>query len=89
MEYLEKVFNKLREYKLKLAPEKCHFFRTKVPILSHVVNAECIETDPTKIDNIKNWPTPSSSEELSSFLAFADYYRRFVQDFIRIKGPLS
>ena len=89
LDNLEKVFNKLREYQLKLAPEKCHFFRTKVEFLGHVVSAEGIETDPAKIDTIKNWPTPSSSEELRSFLAFAGYYRRFVKDFSRITRPLS
>ena len=36
-----------------------------------------------------NWPTPSNPQELQSFLAFAGYYRRFVQDFSRITRPLA
>ena len=89
LDNLEKVFKKLREYQLILAPEKCHFFRTKVEFLGHVVSAKGIETDPAKIDKIKNWPTPSSPEGLRSFLAFAGYYRKFVKDFSRIPRPLS
>ena len=40
LDNLEKVFNTLREYQLILAPEKCHFFRTKVECLGHVVSAK-------------------------------------------------
>ena len=76
---LETVFNKLREYKLELAHEKCLFFRTKVYLLGRVVSARGIEIDPANIGKKKNWPTPSIPEELRSFLAFAGYYRIFVK----------
>ena len=89
MERLDKVFTKLKECNLKLAPEKCSFFKEKVTFLGHVVSKDGIETDPSKIDKIKNWPTPTTPEELHSFLAFAGYYRRFIQDFAKIIRPLA
>lgn len=58
---------------LKLAPEKCCFFKQKVSYLDHVVSDEGVETDPSKIEKVKSWPTPSNADELRSFLAFAGY----------------
>lgn len=89
LENLEKVFQRLKSFNLKLAPEKCQFFRKQIPFLGHVVSEEGIETDPAKIDKVRNWPSPSKAEELRSFLAFAGYYRRFIKDFSKISRPLA
>ena len=37
---------------------------------------------------MQNWPTPTTTTELRSFLGFASYYRRFISGFARIAGPL-
>lgn len=46
---LLRVLNRLREYGLKLSPEKCKFFQTSVRYLGHVVSEKGVETDPDKI----------------------------------------
>ena len=45
--------------------------------LGHVVSENGVETDPDKIEKVKNWPVPKNAEELGSFIAFTVYYRRF------------
>ena len=89
LERLDIVLTKLQEANLKLAPEKCCFYRSSVNFLGHVVSGKGIETDPSKIDKVQNWPTPSNPDELRSFLAFAGYYRRFIRDYSKISKPLS
>ena len=89
LERLNIVLERLKSCNLKLAPEKCFFFQPKIKFLGHVVSGEGIETDPDKIEKVKNWPTPKNSDELRSFLAFASYYRRFIKDFSKISRPLS
>ncbi|KAL1270863.1 hypothetical protein QQF64_029879 [Cirrhinus molitorella] len=42
-----------------------------------------------KIEAIKTWPRPQTLKELKSFLGFAGYYRRLVQDFSKIVKPLN
>ena len=45
--------------------------------------------DPSKVQAVKDWPVSKSATEIGSFLGLAGYYRRFVQDFSSIAGPLT
>lgn len=83
------VLQRLREYGLKLSPEKCRFFQTSVRYLGHIVSRDGVETDPEKVNALKTWPRPQTLKELRSFLGFAGYYRRFVKDYSKIVKPLN
>jgi transposase InsO family protein len=85
---LEQVFNRLDEYGLKLAPKKCEFFKDKLKYLGYMVSAEGIETDPDKVQKVKDWPVPQNPDELRMFLGFASFYRRFVENFAQKAKPL-
>ncbi len=85
---LDEVLARLREAGLKLKPSKCQLLRKSVHYLGHVVSERGVETDPAKIECIANWPTPSNTKELKSFLGLASYYRRFVKGFAKVAFPL-
>ncbi|KAG1958375.1 hypothetical protein F2P79_006618 [Pimephales promelas] len=38
--------------------------------------------------NVREWPVPGTLKELRSFLGFCSYYRRFIEGFSQIAGPL-
>lgn len=86
---LLRVLNRLREYGLKLSPEKCRFFQTSVRYLGHIVSEKGVQTDPEKIETIKTWPVPQTLKQLRSFLGFAGYYRRFIKEYSIIAKPLN
>ena len=44
--------------------------------------------DPTKLDGIRNWPTPAKVKDVHSFLGFANFYRKFIGDYSNITRPL-
>ena len=88
LDRLDIVLKRLQDTGLKVKIEKCHFLQQKVKFLGHQISSEGIETDPDKIVAVKQWPVPTTLKELRSFLGFCGYYRRFVEHFSRIAGPL-
>ena len=85
---LMKVLDRLKEYGLKVSPEKCQLFCRQVKYLGHIVSAEGISTDPEKVSSITNWPRPTTAKELRSFLGLTGYYRRFIEGYSKVAGPL-
>ena len=67
---------------------KCRFAQAKVQYLGHVVSAQGVEPDPATIQAVATYPVPRNVKELRQFLGLSNYYRRFVQDYSRIAGPL-
>lgn len=83
------VFNRLRQHKLKLQPEKCNFLRREIVYLGHVIGEDGILPDPAKIKAVQNFPTPKNIKEIKSFLGLAGYYHRFINNFSKISKPLT
>lgn len=83
------VLNRLKEFGLKLSPEKCHFFKKSVKYLGHVVSENGVATKPGKISPLTTWLCPTNISELISFQGFTGYYRRFVKDCAKIAKPLN
>ena len=44
--------------------------------------------DPEKLKIIKEWPKLNHLHELRSFIGMCSYYRRFIEKFSIIAGPL-
>ena len=88
LERLEAVFQKLEEAGLKLKPLKCELFWRQSAYLGHVISAKGVATDESKIEAIKNWPTPTNITEVQSFLGFMGYYHRFIPKFAQVAHPL-
>jgi hypothetical protein len=85
---LRDVFGRIRKYNLKLQPDKCEFLRTEVSYLGHVITEDGVRPDPKKVEVIENFPRPTSTKQLKSFLGMASYYRKFISKFSKIAAPL-
>ena len=60
---LTEVFEKLRQFNLKVEPDKCEFLETELQYLGHVTG-EGVKPDPEKVKAIKNFPTPKNITEV-------------------------
>ena len=88
-QHLKIVLQTLREKRLYAKLRKCDFWLNEVSFLGHIVSAEGIRVDLTKIEVVVNWKPPRSVTEVRSFLSLAGYYRRFVKRFSVIAYPLT
>lgn len=86
---LMEVFERLREVNLKIHPGKCSFLKKEVLYLGHLISDKGILPDPTKSEVMRNYPQPTNADEVRRFVAFANYYRKFIQNFADITLPLN
>ncbi|KAK4400597.1 Retrovirus-related Pol polyprotein from transposon.6 [Sesamum angolense] len=68
---------------------KCEFWVNQVIFLGHVTSNDGVMHDPSKVKAIMEWRVPKNAAEVRSFLGLAGYYRRFVDGFSIITGPLT
>jgi len=87
--HLKTVMEKLRENKLFAKLKKCDFWLEEVSFLGHVVNKNGLAVDPAKVQAVVEWEQPTSVREIRSFLGLAGYYRRFIEGFSSLSGPLT
>lgn len=80
---------RLKHANLELQPDKCEFLRKEVCYLGHIISADGVRLDPTKILAVKNFPRPRSQKNIRQFLGLADYYRKFIHRFSQIAKPLT
>ncbi|KZS05780.1 Uncharacterized protein APZ42_030939 [Daphnia magna] len=70
---IREIFTLLKEANLKLKLNKCQFIKRSVNYLGHVISTHGIKPDPGEIDKIVNYKTPTSVDEVRSFLGLAGY----------------
>jgi len=89
VKHVKKVLQIIKDNKLLAKLSKCEFFTKKVEYLGHVLSADGIRVDPSKIKVIVEWPVLRTKTEVRSFLGLANYYCKFIHNFSHIAAPLS
>src|SRR5882672_8167736 len=86
---VKRVLQILAKHSLFLKAEKCTWEQLQVEYLGMIIKDGIVRMEPAKLLAIKEWPELSKKVEVQMFLGFANFYRRFIQDFGRIARPLS
>jgi hypothetical protein len=88
-QHLRVVLEWLRQNQLYAKFSKCDFWLKEIAFLGHVLIAEGVAVDPTKIEAVKEWEQPHNVTDIRSFLGLVGYYRRFIENFSKIAKPMT
>ena len=53
-----------------------------------MVGADRVRMSEDKVKAVLEWPTPTSVKEVQAFIGFANFYKRFIENFSRVALPL-
>ena len=87
--HVRMVLETLRHHKLYAKASKCHFGRSSVSFLGHVISERGVAVDPRKVAAVAEWATPTSCTDVRRFVGLAKYYRKFVLRFFALTSPLA
>ena len=88
LECLRLMFERCREKRVCLNPYKCLFGVFRGMLLGHIVSEKGIEMTEDKIKAIHDALAPTNANEVSSFLGYVNFYRRFVANLAELAAPM-
>jgi hypothetical protein len=88
VEQLQVVLTRLREHQVYAKFSKCEFWLDTIPFLVHILSAEGVAVDPSKVKDILDWKLPTTMHQVRSFLGMAGYYHHFIPDFSKVSKPI-
>jgi len=86
---VKKVLTQLMEHQLAVSIKKFKFHVKAVEFLGYIVATDGVTMSTRKVDSIRKWKPLRSVKEVQIFLGFANFYRRFIENFSKICKPIT
>lgn len=86
--HLHQVLSALEKARLTVNPGKSQFFVKELDYLGFRISPGKVEMQKSKVEAVRDWPTPTTQTKLQAFIGFANFYRRFIRHFAKITKPL-
>ena len=88
LECLRVVFERFREFNLKLKPSKCSFFQSEIMYLAHHVSWRGILPSRENVQAVQDFLMPETYMQVCAFCGLVGHYRRFIKGFANIAHSL-
>ena len=89
LSHLRAMLVRLREVGLTTKPSKCQLAMAQCMYLGHIVGNGVVKPETTKLHTIKQFPLPTTKEQVRSFLGLTGYYHHFIPNYATISTPLT
>ena len=86
---LSEVLQRLEAAGLRLKLSKCQFLKSELHFLGHVISPDGVKMQSSKVEALRNYPTPVNPKGVKRFLGIIGYYRPFIHNFSTIASPLT
>ena len=86
---LKAAFERMKQYKLRVKPQKCVFGVSSRKLLGHIVSRRGVEVDPKKIKAILEMAPPTNLKQLRSLQGKMQAIRRFICQLTDKIAPMS
>jgi len=89
VEALRQLLLRFNSINLKLHPNKMWLMRRKIRAFGQIITAEGVSPDPDKITEVLQWPFPSESAQVRSFLGVCGFLRPHIRHCAELCAPLE
>ena len=86
---VQKVLDRLEQHGLAVSFKKSVFHQEEVEFLGFIVKTSGVTMSDRKVKSVQNWAHPRSVKEVQIFIGFANFYRRFINDFSKVCKPIT
>lgn len=89
VQLVRRVLATLCKNGIKIKVPKCEFFRKQVQFLGHIISERGIAKCPKYIEQVKEFPVPTTVTQVRQFLGLVTFQRKFIRNCSIIAQPLS
>jgi len=86
---VKQVLARLERHDLAVSLKKSVFQVDTVEFLGYIVGKSGVTMSEKKVESILNWKAPRSVKDIPIFIGFANFYRRFIENFSKICKPIT
>jgi len=86
---VKQVLARLERHDLTISVKKSVFHVDTVEFLRYIVGTGGVTMSEKKVECIVNWTAPRSVKVIEIFISFANFYRRFIENFSKVCKPIS
>jgi len=86
---IKQVLARLEHDDIAVSVKKSLFHVDTVKFLGYIIGKSSVPMSEKKVESILNWRAPRSAKEVQSFIGFANFYRRFIENFSKVCKPIT
>ena len=86
---LDSFLQTIKKSGLTLNLRKCHFAKSEVKFVGHIVGSGRRRPDPAKLSAVNKMKAPETKKQVRQMMGLFSYFRDYIADFARLAKPLT